>query len=112
MLTSQLLCICLLRACAFGLDSPDHCGFCMAGDGVTIKVGVQYESRSPRRIALRFQEAGVSDVHITNLTETLIAPALLPRGWLQQRILLASKEVRSLLLIKQSCIPSDLMRNI
>lgn len=65
----------------------------LAGDGVTIKVGVHYESRSPRRIALRFEEAGVSDVHITSLAETLIAPALLPRGWLQQRILLALKEV-------------------
>lgn len=65
----------------------------VAGDGVTIKVGVHYESRSPRRIALRFEEAGVSDVHITSLAETLIAPALLPRGWLQQRILLALKEV-------------------
>ena len=68
-------------------------GLCLTDDGVTIKVGVHYESRSPRRIALKFQEAGVSDVHITSLTETLIAPALLPRGWLQQRILLALKEV-------------------
>ena len=66
---------------------------CLADDGVTIKVGVHYESRSPRRIALKFQEAGVSNVHITSLAETLIAPALLPRGWLQQRILLALKEV-------------------
>lgn len=65
----------------------------MAGDGVTLCVGVNYEASSPRRIALRFQEAGFSDVHITPLTEAFIAPALLPRGWIQQQILLAIKEV-------------------
>lgn len=65
----------------------------VAGDGVTLCVGVHYEASSPRRIALRFQNAGFSDVHITSLTEALIAPAILPRGWLQQQILLAIKEV-------------------
>ena len=65
-----------------------------AGDGVTFCVGVKYEASSPRRISLRFQEAGFSDVHITSLTEALIAPAILPRGWIQQQILLAIKEVR------------------
>lgn len=68
---------------------------CLAGDGVTLCVGVHYEASSPRRIALRFQNAGFSDVHITSLTEALIAPAILPRGWLQQQILLAIKEVGS-----------------
>ena len=67
----------------------------VAGDGVTLCVGVKYEASSPRRIALRFQEAGFSDVHITPLTEAFIAPALLPRGWIQQQILLAIKEVIS-----------------
>ena len=67
----------------------------LAGDGVTFCVGVHYEASSPRRIALRFQNAGFSDVHITSLTEALIAPAILPRGWLQQQILLAIKEVGS-----------------
>ncbi|DBA86378.1 TPA: hypothetical protein ACH3X2_005606 [Trebouxia sp. C0005] len=62
------------------------------GDGVTFCVGVKYEASSPRRISLRFQEAGFSDVHITSLTEALIAPAILPRGWIQQQILLAIKE--------------------
>lgn len=81
---------------------------CVAGDGVTIKVGVHYESRSPRRIALKFQEAGVSDVHITPLTETLIAPALLPRGWVQQRILLALKEVSTLSTCSASVISIQL----
>lgn len=66
---------------------------CIAGDGVTLCVGVHYEASSPRRIALRFQEAGFSDVRITSLTEALIAPAILPRGWIQQQILLAIKEV-------------------
>ena len=64
------------------------------GDGVTFCVGVKYEASSPRRISLRFQEAGFSDVRITSLTEALIAPAILPRGWIQQQILLAIKEVR------------------
>lgn len=67
---------------------------CTAGDGVTLCVGVNYEASSPRRISLRFQEAGFSDVRITPLTEALIAPAILPRGWIQQQILLAIKEVR------------------
>ena len=71
-----------------------------AGDGVTLKVGVKYEASSPRRISLKFQEAGFSDVRITPLTEALIAPAILPRGWLQQQALLAIKEVCPLLLPK------------
>lgn len=79
----------------------------VAGDGVTLCVGVNYEASSPRRIALRFQEAGFSDVHITPLTEAFIAPALLPRGWIQQQILLAIKEVSHLLanvyLVSLSC---------
>lgn len=65
-----------------------------AGDGVTVKVGIKYEASSPRRISLKFQEAGFSDVRITPLTEALIAPAILPRGWLQQQALLAIKEAR------------------
>lgn len=65
----------------------------VAGDGVTLCVGVNYEASSPRRIVLRFQEAGFSDVRITPLTEAVIAPALLPRNWVQQQILLAIKEV-------------------
>ena len=62
---------------------------------MTLCVGVKYEASSPRRIALRFQEAGFSDVRITPLTEAFIAPALLPRGWIQQQVLLAIKEVSS-----------------
>ena len=65
---------------------------CYVGDGVTLKVGVKYEASSPRRISLRFQEAGFSDVRITSFTEALIAPAILPRGWIQQQALLAIKE--------------------
>lgn len=76
-----------------GLSAYATCHLCMAGDGVTLCVGVKYEASSPRRIALAFQEAGFSDVHITPLTEAVIAPALLPRGWIQQQILLAIKEV-------------------
>ena len=60
---------------------------------MTLKVKAGYTVTSPRRIALRFKSAGVSDVNISDFTETLIAPALLGRSWLSHRILLALKEV-------------------
>jgi hypothetical protein len=63
------------------------------GDGATIKVKATYEVRSPRRLQLVFQEAGIGDIRISPFLETLIAPAVLPRGWLQQRLLLGLREV-------------------
>lgn len=66
-----------------------------AGDGVTIKVKATYEVRSPQRIQLIFQEAGIGDLRISGGLEGLLAPALLPRTWLQQRLLLALREVPS-----------------
>ncbi|KAK9803260.1 hypothetical protein WJX72_001611 [[Myrmecia] bisecta] len=62
------------------------------GEGATVVVGADYTVRSPRRVALYFREAGVRDIHITPLAESLLAPALLPRGWLQHRLLLAIQE--------------------
>jgi hypothetical protein len=62
-------------------------------EGVTLRVKAGYTVTSPRRIALRFKSAGVSDVDISDLTETFIAPALLGRSWLSHRILLALKEL-------------------
>ena len=50
---------------------------------------------SPRRIQLRFQEAGASRLRISDALEALIAPALLPRTWLTQQALLALREVGS-----------------
>lgn len=63
------------------------------GDGVTITVKATYEVRSPQRIQLIFQEAGIGDLRISGGLEGLLAPALLPRTWLQQRLLLALREV-------------------
>lgn len=60
--------------------------------GVTFTVGASYEVRSPRRIALTFLEAEVGRVQASPLLETLLAPALLPRGWWNQRALLGLKE--------------------
>lgn len=64
-----------------------------AGDGVTVKVGARYDVRSARRIALTFEEAGFGNVRISPILEALIAPALLPRGFISHQLLLALKEV-------------------
>jgi len=53
-----------------------------------------YEVRSPRRIALTFLEAQVGRVKASPLLETLLAPALLPRGWWNLEALQGLREVR------------------
>lgn len=53
-----------------------------------------YEVRSPKRIALVFDEARVGDLRISQGLEALIAPAILPRTSLQHMLLLALKQVR------------------
>lgn len=58
-----------------------------------MKVGARYEVRSARRIALTFEEAGFGNVRISPILEALIAPALLPRGFISHQLLLALKEV-------------------
>ncbi|KAK9809476.1 hypothetical protein WJX73_001462 [Symbiochloris irregularis] len=67
--------------------------------GITLRVAAEWQPRSApeqqssaKRIKLRFRSAGVDKVRISSLTESLLAPALLPRGWLQHRILLALEE--------------------
>ena len=60
----------------------------------------RYSGESPRRIALRFQAGGISDVNISSFTETLIAPALVGRNFISHQILLALQEVRPLDLTK------------
>ncbi len=62
---------------------------------MTVKVGARYDVRSARRIALTFEEAGFGNVRISPILEALIAPALLPRGFLSHQLLLALKEVSS-----------------
>jgi hypothetical protein len=47
-----------------------------------------------QRIALTFTDAKVGSVKASPLLESLLAPALLPRGWWNQRALLALREVR------------------
>lgn len=60
--------------------------------GITLRVQADYALRSASRIKLRFREVGAENLRISELTEALLAPALLPRGWLQHRLLLALKE--------------------
>ena len=48
--------------------------------------------RSPRRIRLQFDEAGVRDFRISDQAEAFLAPALLPRGWVSHQALLALRE--------------------
>ena len=62
---------------------------------MTVKVGARYDVRSARRIALTFEEAGFGNVRISPILEALIAPALLPRGFINHQLLLALKEVAS-----------------
>lgn len=55
----------------------------------------RYTVRSGKRIALTFEEARVGGIRISDTLESLLAPALLPRGSLQHAVLLAIKQVRA-----------------
>ena len=68
-------------------------------DGVILRVNATYKEakssnssssndNSKRALELVFQEAVVSDVRISEFTEMLLAPAILPRSELNQRVLL------------------------
>lgn len=57
-----------------------------------MEVRARWSIRSPRRIRLEFAEAGVRDIRITPLLETILAPAVLPRTWLNHQVLLALRE--------------------
>lgn len=61
--------------------------------GVALKVDADYAKCGARTLSLTFQEARVTEVRISDLAETLIAPALLPRGSINHQILLAIKEL-------------------
>eukprot|EP00891_Asterochloris_glomerata_P000372 jgi/Astpho2/372/Aster-02246 len=64
-----------------------------SGDaGATFRVEARYSIESPRRIALRFQAGGISNVNISSFTETLIAPALVGRNFISHQLLLALQE--------------------
>ena len=72
------------------------CVWTVGDDGATFRVEARYSIESSRRIALRFQAGGISDVNISSFTETLIAPALVGRNFISHQILLALQEVRPL----------------
>ncbi|KXZ55274.1 hypothetical protein GPECTOR_3g410 [Gonium pectorale] len=59
---------------------------------VTFTVGARYDVRSGKRIALVFEDARLGELRISEAAETLLAPALLPRGSLQHMLLLAIRE--------------------
>ena len=70
---------------------------CTADQGITVCVKADWTACSPRRIQLAFREAGASRLRISDAFEALLAPALLPRTWLTQQVLLALREVGSCL---------------
>lgn len=49
---------------------------------------------SPHRIRITFNAAEVGQLRISPTLETLLAPAVLPRGGLNHQVLMALKEVR------------------
>ena len=80
------------------LTTPTLCMTC-AG---TVEVRATYSVRTSRRIQLAFQEAGVRGIHIAPQLETLLAPALLPRTWLNHRALLALREAEVFVPLRRS----------
>lgn len=67
--------------------------FVSPGSGVTFTVNALYQPCGPRTVKLVFKSAQVGDVRITDGLEGFLAPSLLPRGTLQQQLLLAAREV-------------------
>ncbi|OUS46330.1 hypothetical protein BE221DRAFT_205830 [Ostreococcus tauri] len=61
--------------------------------GVGLRVQASYEDIGRRRLRLTFQEAKVSEINISPLAETLLAPAILPRGSLNHQVLMFIKEL-------------------
>ena len=54
---------------------------------LTLRVGARYTRESSRTLRLYFEEARIGGLRISELTESLLAPALLPRNFLQMRLL-------------------------
>lgn len=61
--------------------------------GVGLRVQASYEDAGRRRLRLTFQEATVSEINISPLAETLLAPAILPRSSLNHQALMFIKEL-------------------
>lgn len=70
----------------------------------TAEVRATYSVRTSRRIQLAFQEAGVRGIHIAPALEALLAPALLPRTWLNHRALLALAEAEAFVPLRRSAL--------
>ncbi|CAL8470247.1 g9789 [Coccomyxa elongata] len=58
----------------------------------TAVVRAKYDVRSPKRIRLAFIDAGVRGLDVADELEALLAPAILPRSWLNHQVLLALRE--------------------
>ncbi|PSC69282.1 Amino acid permease 2 isoform A [Micractinium conductrix] len=68
-------------------------GFADLDAGVTLVVDAGWEARTARSIALAFREAGVQDVVLSPGLQNLLASPILPRGWWNQQLLLAIKQL-------------------
>ncbi|EFN51118.1 hypothetical protein CHLNCDRAFT_141300 [Chlorella variabilis] len=64
-----------------------------AGLGLSLVVEAGYEARTARSIALTFRQAGFRDVELSPELQNLLASPLLPRGWWNQQLLLALKQL-------------------
>lgn len=60
---------------------------------MALKVEAEYDLRAPRTLSLVFREARVMEVRIGDAIETLLAPALLPRGGFNHQLLLWLREL-------------------
>jgi len=63
------------------------------GTTATLVVEASYTVQTARSLALQFQKAGVQGVELGSALQTLAAPALLPRGWINMRLLQSLVEV-------------------
>jgi len=63
--------------------------------GLTLTVSASYEVVSPRQITLRFQEAEVGELALSDLGKTLLAPAILPRGFPNFRLMQLIQDFRA-----------------
>jgi len=56
-------------------------------NGATFTVRAEYRLATPKRIELLFREAELGSLHLSPLAQGLLAPALLPRGTAQMKLL-------------------------
>ncbi|PRW33218.1 putative plastid-lipid-associated chloroplastic isoform X2 [Chlorella sorokiniana] len=63
------------------------------GASLTLIVEAGWEPRTARSIALTFREAGFQEVRLSPGLQNLLASPILPRGWWNQQLLLALKQL-------------------